>query len=619
MSATSLILILLGVFLTNIVLTALIIRLATRLLQVEKMTFVRALLLVVVALIVNSVLAMGYFRVVTGPLVLLNLALFGAVVLFVQLVLTFLFLPPTPFGKVLATWGIWLVGSSVVGAGAVLLLRTTAEAFIVPTGAMADTILGYHKDVVCPKCGYAFSVNCSMEVEAPEGLRTPVMSCTCPNCREPISLTKEARDPRTGQLVEMPDLNKYPIQPGDRILTGKWLFGLNIAPPARFDVIVFEYPDAAEARQKPSEEGKTKPETIKYVERLIGLPEETIAIRDGKLYLLSADKGLRFNDGPPDDKKLWKYEHMHVDAKEAMKRWDKNEFQIVRKPPELVLTLRHIVYDNDHPAQDLADSPRWVAESGAKGWTADKLAHTVQHAAADESRLSWLRYQHVIGRDGRTKPELITDFMGYNSFAPPAHWVGDLMMECDVTIDKPQGKMVLELSRGISRYRAIFDLTTGECTLKQIEEHPGNEAPANDAGKELDKKPTELKKPGTYHVRLANVDDRLLLWIDGKLPFGDGVPYTPSEKTGPYRNDLQPASIGVRSGGVTIGKLQLWRDTYYTTMRGGDVAPPQDVYPTVDYANPDDWDRLQHLSPMTMYVQPGHYLALGDNSSHQRG
>ena len=45
------------------------------------------------------------------------------------------------------------------------------------------------------------------------------------------------------------------------------------------------------------------------------------------------------------------------------------------------------------------------------------------------------------------------------------------------------------------------------------------------------KKPTALKKPGTYHVRFANVDDRLLLWVDRSLPFGDGVPYTPPEET----------------------------------------------------------------------------------------
>src|SRR5581483_6434574 len=125
-----------------------------------------------------------------------------------------------------------------------------------------------------------------------------------------------------------------------------------------------------------------------------------------------------------------------------------------------------------------------------KGWTVNDSAHTFHHDAASDPGLVWLRYQHIIARQDRKKPELITDFMGYNSGEPQAggqqtlHWVGDLMMECDVTIDKAEGQMVLELSRGISRFRAIFNLATGECTLRHIKEHGDKEknAPADDAG-----------------------------------------------------------------------------------------------------------------------------------------
>ena len=34
-----------------------------------------------------------------------------------------------------------------------------------------------------------------------------------------------------------------------------------------------------------------------------------------------------------------------------------------------------------------------------------------------------------------------------------------------------------------------------------------------------------------------------------------------------------------------------------------------------DYGDPEKWDPLRGLKPMTFYVQPGHYLCLGDNSA----
>ena len=64
---------------------------------------------------------------------------------------------------------------------------------------------------------------------------------------------------------------------------------------------------------------------------------------------------------------------------------------------------------------------------------------------------------------------------------------------------------------------------------------------------------------------------------------------------------------------MTISKLQLWRDTYYTQMQPNGT----DDYATVEsWSNPERWGSLQHLKPMTLYVQPGHYLCLGDNSPH---
>ena len=64
----------------------------------------------------------------------------------------------------------------------VLLLKTfLAEAFVIPTGSMAPTLLGYHKHVKCEKCGFEILVNASSEVEDRPPNR--VSEWQCPNCR----------------------------------------------------------------------------------------------------------------------------------------------------------------------------------------------------------------------------------------------------------------------------------------------------------------------------------------------------------------------------------------------------------------------------------------------------
>jgi hypothetical protein len=61
----------------------------------------------------------------------------------------------------------------------VLLLRTfLVEAFVIPTGSMATTLLGYHYVVTCPQCGHTFPINASREVEDGE----KITGCRCENC-----------------------------------------------------------------------------------------------------------------------------------------------------------------------------------------------------------------------------------------------------------------------------------------------------------------------------------------------------------------------------------------------------------------------------------------------------
>jgi signal peptidase I len=478
----------------------------------------------------------------------------------------------------------------------VLLLKSfVAEAFVIPTGSMAETLYGYQKLVKCPECGESFPVNCSSEVDPlQEFQRANIIGCECPNCRLHI------------RFGDHNNLNPAP-NTGDRVLVAKYLYDLGIlgmTGPKRHDVVVFKYPENPQRMHIP----------MNYIKRLIGLPGETIIIHYGKVYVLD---GLSYNDTDVKPEDLWKQGHMHQDDPEALKLFEEGKARILRKSTKAILAMRRLVYDNDHQAKDLKSKvpPRWASEDSAWSPNDPQEAKSFQHSAGGD-QVHWLRYHHYIVDSDRqhAKRQLITDLMGYNTWvadrlphSPPAeNWVGDLILECDVKIDKPEGVLVLELSKGIDRFQAIWDLSTGDCTLHRVAETGIKETLASAR--------TTLRSPGSYRLRFANIDERLTVWVDGSLPFGEGETYAPPRDMGPTEaNDFEPASVGVRGASVSVSALKVWRDTYYT-VNVGPTGSGSDAGVPVDFSNPQDFGSLRKLPAKSLYVQPGHFLCLGDNS-----
>jgi signal peptidase I len=571
MSELALVLLLAAVGIVGFLIQAVILLFTGKLLRAPAATFWRSLVATILLALIPTALVVGRYWLY--PQSSWYDLIFLVVLIVVQPILILLCFR-TSFGR---SFLIWLLSSVVNSVPQTLLtvvlffvLRSfVAEGFVVPTGAMADTIYGYHKDVTCPECGHRFAVNCSIEAERVGGRDNFVRSCTCPNCRTDIPML--TRDGTPG----------YETRSGDRILVSKLTTGDYGGPPKRFDIVVFRYPEAEE-KGGPS---------VNYVKRLIGLPGETIAIREGKLYVLPPDKSPKYDDSKINPKDLWNPEHLHENDDAALEKLRGGEFTILRKSPDLVLALRQLVYDNDHPSNKLPgkNPPRWQGD----GWTVegDSLRHTGE-------KRDWLRYQHLL-RDG--KPHLITDFSGYNSGQSGEsgeRWVGDLMIECEANLDPKAEELTLELARGPDHFRARFDPATGSCTL--LRRNDDKEEP-------LATEPTSLRS-GTHRIRFANVDARLLVWVDDELPFGDGVAYEPAESQGPWINDFAPAAIGAR-GPVGLSKLKLWRDVYYTTGKPGENL-------TTDDMGVFNRGGLAGERPVrTFFVHPGHYLGLGDNSA----
>jgi signal peptidase I len=476
----------------------------------------------------------------------------------------------------------------VFAVGSMLL-----SGYVIPTGNMAETLLGYHKDVSCPTCGHEFAINCSGEGDPSEGRPMPTFACVCPNCRQRIHFPNapasfETANPDSVRIAEPA------LQRGDRFLAGRGLLGADRIVPQRFEVVVFEYPFRR---------------SFTYIKRLIGLPGETIAIRGGDVYVLGEDKGIKYDAAEAEQEVKVEYEAkalLHPDDPDAIRRFEEGQFEILRKEPEHILTLRRLVYDNDHPAK--GQPPRWKGEDG---WNADGNGF---RSVSTTERIAWLRYRHLLP-DSQDKPALITDFSGYDAYQNAHHpplmdnnWVGDLILECEAVLDNPQGELTLELSHGVDRFQARWDLSTGSCTLFRVTE---------DGEQKLDTKPTALNKKGSYHLRFANVDRRLVVWVDGDLPFDNGVSYAAPAALGPHeQNDLKkPASIGVRGAAVAVQKIKLFRDTYYTVGGVSHGSPHEPDAHGFEAAVPDTWRDLKNPPFVTMYVQPEHYFMLGDNSS----
>ena len=427
---------------------------------------------------------------------------------------------------------------------------------------------------------------------------------------------------------------------GDRVLVAKCLYDTRVIEPRRFDVVVFKYPESPVDRNTPKN----------YIKRLIGLPGEIIAIFFGRLYRYTpGDQEIpyRREDEGIEPRNLWRRENVHGLGRPdsfAETRFKEGKFEILRKPPDIMLALRRIVYDNDYPPRDLERMvpPRWNP-ARKSGWKDDGKQGFV-HNGEQQPGIDWLRYQHIVverslerpASGGEFKPQLITDRMGYNSFVlqggapqtPYPNWVGDLMLECNVEVQKSQGELIFELSKGIYRFQAQWNLADGVCKLVRIDQGGKEEALG-------EPRATRLREPGSYLVRFANIDARLTVWVDRELPLGDGVTYAPPEvrgpgedidddklvkRRGPTENDLQPASLGSKGAAVAVKHLRLWRDTYYTTHPQGPDWNPQDrraddIMPAEAWGDPGRWEPLQKLSFRTLYVQPGHYLCLGDNST----
>ncbi len=559
------------------------------------------------------------------------------------------------------------VESIVVAFVLAFLFRAfVAEAFVIPTGSMAPTLMGAHKDIQCEHCGQQYTSNASQEFDDESVRRigrqvVVAVASTCPSCRGTNAFNLRGNA-------------NHGTFSGDRILVSK--FDYILSKPKRWDVFVFKYP--LDAR-------------MNYIKRLVGLPGEELLLQEGDVYVREDET---------------------------------SEYEIARKPPGKILAMKQLVNDTDRRSGALIGSgwpspwqPTRVDTSNA--WTINHAADDWSAKLSAQGEQSVLRYYHKVPSPtawdqanagepiepvDKHDSQLVTDFLAYNSWVDlrfsslyevkPApiykrilrmpyeleldesvteenraydqaasyykrkigysvpdveyqgyHWVGDLYAEFDIDIASEQGKLLLDVVEFGIRFQCSIDVADGTVVLSV--EGDGSEA--------LFDKPlngqTSLRGSSSHRVAISNFDDQIVLWVDGSVVEFDQTPEFNSwnarkgRQRRPYWTeadplDAAPIGIGGQNLEMTVTRAQVSRDIYYIAVnrmfndfvefssgivhyipdqaeRRGLSNKPLEALNKI-YSHPQWWEETDLFSSRrtaTFQLGEKQYFPMGDNSA----
>jgi signal peptidase I len=383
-----------------------------------------------------------------------------------------------------------------------------AEAYRIPTGSMAPTLLGSHMSRMCPDCGYEYTYDASI-VTVPG--RGPICqlprSNVCPNCGAsdmPLPVIRNG---------------KSMIEGGDRILVMKLGYELGeLFPsiekslgPKRWDAVVFKNPADP---------------NINFIKRLIGLPGEKIEIIDGDIYA---------ND------------------------------VLARKSDAAQQSLWFIVHDTDYqPTHErrFAETIGWAPATAADKelWTRDDTGRVmVFHGLEKTSAVGTLAFTGSV-----------TDYNAYDDpdeQRGDAQRVSDLKISGVLVIRDGTGIIELAMGKRDSVFVAQIDTQRRQATLlraNRVNYTSGN-AVNYETLSTIRNLEFPLKTP--IPIEFENVDYRVTLRIAG-----EPVVTTTDEQYAPdvpalraLRMEPNPPLVRINASGMDaqLWHLKLFRDIYY--------------------------------------------------------
>ncbi|BAM04448.1 S26 family signal peptidase [Phycisphaera mikurensis] len=418
------------------------------------------------------------------------------------------------------------------------------EAYIIPTGSMAPTLLGSHVEADCPACGFR------LVADAAPLLEHAVDEARCPMCFLEVP------------LAEAPGLPPA-VRAGDRILVQKHLG--RFESPRRYDVLVFKNP------QNPFGGGQN------FIKRLTGLPGERLMLLDGNVYVADEPEEA----GVPDERLRWRI------ARKTDEKANPRAEAIQRAVFQPVWHSRHWPGDGGTSGGVTRWACPWVPRSGRWERAAGRFRPLADPPAASTPAFTLgFDFTPVAGRPGYLRPDAIYPYnqLGYGP--------GDLDVFEDFRV-----AMTLEPAEAADRggfgpfeatVRGTARLAAGvaDVRVRFAEEHvwlesrpAGTDAAwtrlaAAGAGVGL---PPLAKRP---RLEFWSVDQEFSAWIDGvrvlryRVDVGFEALLT---RPGPPRPAEQRLRIGLAGPGATAAALvdlDLDRDLFHESgalggFRGG--------------------------------------------------
>lgn len=437
------------------------------------------------------------------------------------------------------------------------------EAFVIPTGSMAPTLLGAHMDFKSPASGYEWTVGPNQFQDA-QGQN--------PN---PIQNSVNVTDPMTGVTIAK---SQVPRSWGDRIFVMKYLY--SVYDPKRFDVVVFKNP--------------TDP-SVNYIKRLIGLPNEMVALVDGDVFTRPLVSGEA------------------AEAAGEARAWAGPNWKIARKPEAAQRAMWQPVFDSQYAPVTNGNlqfrSPWVAADADASQWQIGEHRE-YSFKGSGPTSLAW---------DAR---RVITDRVAYNELFQSrlgAFPVSDLRMSLGFRPEKDgAGVSAIVEARG-HQFRADISGSTVTLRMRQADGKAADGA-WESLGEGTLKRPLAAGK--VTNIDFWHVDQSLQLFVDDALVARGEYDWTPEQRVrwatevsldtvkasrgilmDPKNYHAAKAHFEFSGGPFTLYRVAMSRDAHYEATQynraGGGPAKATDPSSTAVLTK-DQFFTCGDNSPMSL-------------------
>jgi signal peptidase I len=384
--------------------------------------------------------------------------------------------------RTLIEWGVCL--SIAAGALETWLVAGLAIPWEVSGDSMAETLVGVHRNVVCADCGYPFSCGSESRPAAPRAV--------CPNCGY-----------ASNDLTILPDIG------GERLLIDRAAFSFR--PVRRWEIVALRWPQHADKI---------------LAKRIIGLPGETIEIRNGDIFI----------DG-----------------------------QLARKNLAEQRDLAILVHDAGYlPTIEPKLPRRWRFDRKKSNWHGAKGQFTfgAEEGPSETESVDWIEYHHGWRlADGTFVESPVTDICGYNQSQPireeEVHPVADLMLSLRVAFHSGRGDFWVRLTDGGEAYEVRMEFEGKSPGILQYQTFCGGKPIQNVSGS------VRIASGGETLVEASLVDQQFLLAFDGR-----SVATIPFDRAEPPKPSACPLALGARNVELTVRELRVYRDVYYSCPIG---------------------------------------------------